>query len=97
MVYTVAVTKTGQMTLPKAVREMLGITTRAVVKVNKDKTVSVYRQPSLEEQFAKVRASFSEETKEAIRKTAGKSREELEAEWLDSAEAKKYYKEKYGI
>ena len=97
MVYTVAVTKTGQMTLPKAVREMLGITTRAVVKVNKDKTVSVYRQPSWSEQLEELHDSFSEETKEAIKKDTGKTVHEMMDEWADSSEGKVYYKEKYGI
>lgn len=96
--YTVAVTKTGQMTLPKAVREMLGITTRAVVKVNEDKkTVNVYRVPSWTEQLDEVRASFSLEMKETIKKNAGKNVAELRKEWDNSAEGKAYYKEKYGL
>lgn len=97
MEYSVAVTKSGQMTLPKAVREMMGITNRAIVRFSRGKSVSVYKQPSMEERFAEVRASFSPETKEAIKRTAGKTKEELEAEWLNSLESKKYYKEKYGI
>lgn len=97
MIYSVAVTKTGQMTLPKAVREMLGVTNRAIVEVRDNNEVVVYRQPSLEERFDAVRASYSQKTKRAIRKNAGKSMEELESEWLNSMEGKKYYKEKYGI
>ena len=96
--YTVAVTKTGQMTLPKAVREMLGITTRAVVKVNKDKkAVSVYRVPTLEERLDELHKSLDFGTKRALKKMAGKTASELRAEWDDSPEGKAYYKEKYGL
>ncbi len=97
MTYTVALTKSGQMTLPKALREFLGVDGAKSVQIEKTKDgVQIQRRLSDEEFFAKLDAMKSEKTKAAIRRNAGKTMSELRHEWAKSPAGKRYLERKYG-
>lgn len=100
MTYSVAVTSAGQMTIPKVFREMLGITDKVEVDIDKDKIV-VKRQKTNEEivreVMAELDASWTPEQRKAIKENAGKTARQLRAEWEASPEVAEYYREKYGI
>lgn len=97
MSYTVALTKTGQMTLPKALRVFLGVDGARSVQIEQTKTgVSIKRRLNDEEFFAELDARNSDKTKAAIKKNAGKSMSELRSEWAKSPAGKRYLEEKYG-
>ena len=100
MTYSVAVTSAGQMTIPKVFREMLGITDKVEVDIDKDKIVVKRQKTDLEifeESSREFYASLTPEQKKAIKENAGKTARQLREEWEASPEAAEYYKEKYGI
>lgn len=98
MSHAVVINSSGQITLPKAIRDILGVKIGDRVKfdVEKDK-VEVSRVKDVYEILAEVDAIWTPEEREQIRKTAGKTARELREEWDNSEEGIKYYKEKYGI
>lgn len=98
MIYTTTITKSGQISLPKSVREFLGLNLgdRITFSLKKD-TVSIKKVKPLEEVLKEIDANKSEETKALIKKYAGKTTNELREIFDNSPEGKKYYKEKYGI
>ena len=101
MMYPAAITKTNQVTIPKAIREILGLTpddTRVIYKANPDGSVTIMRDMSEEEARAYMDSFFMDKkSQELIKKHAGKTVSELREEWDKSPEGRAYYKEKYGI
>lgn len=100
MMYATTITKSGQATIPKEVRDILGINLgeRIYFTVNKDKTVSLAREMTEKEARAYLDSFFAdEEGQRLIKKHAGKSVSQLREEWDNSPEGKAYYEEEYGI
>lgn len=98
MSYAVVINSSGQITLPKAIRDILGVKIGDRVKfdVEKDK-VEVSRVKDVYEVLAEIDAKRTPEEKARIKALAGKTARELREEWENSEEATIYYKEKYGI
>ena len=95
MIYSATVTKTGQITIPKSVREILGVKPGQKIKfkVNK-KDVSVEREKSAMEIADEIHALFTDEMRERFKKNACKTAGQVREEWLKSDEARKYYEER---
>lgn len=94
----VVINSSGQITLPKAIRDILGVKIgdRVRFDVKKDK-VEVSRVKDIYEVLAEVDAMWTPEERARIKATSGKTARELREEWENSEEAAIYYKEKYGI
>lgn len=105
MMYTASLTKTGQATIPKVVRDILGITpgedTKITYTTHKDGSVTIAKEMTDEEAFAYLDSLKSEKTKKIIARSAGKTVREMIDEWESSPEGQKYLKkrakERYGI
>ena len=96
----VKISSQGQLTLPKAMREMLGVEPGGELKLkfnSDDNKVELERAKTLEEQLRALRDSFTPKMKAAIRKNRGKTASQMKDEWAKSSEGKKYFKEKYGL
>ena len=98
MSYAVVINSSGQITLPKAIRDILGVKIGDRVKfdVEKDK-VEVSRVKDVYEVLAEIDAMRTPEQRAKIKASAGKTAREFREEWENSEEAEIYYKEKYGI
>ena len=98
MSYAVVINSSGQITLPKAIRDVLGVKIGDRVKFDVEKEeVKVSRVKDIYEVLAEIDAERTPEQRERIKKIAGKTVRELREEWENSEEAAKYYKEKYGV
>lgn len=95
MVYSATITKTGQITIPKPIRELLGVEPGEKIVFNtKKKAIKIEKQKTAAEIAKEIDALFSDEVKENFRKNAGKTAGEVREEWLKSDEAKEYYKDR---
>lgn len=98
MSYAVVINSSGQITLPKSIRDILGVKIGDRVKFDVEKDeVKVSRVKDVYEVLAEIDAERTPEERKRIKAIAGKTVRELREEWENSPEAKKYYKEKYGI
>ena len=79
-VYDVAITSVGQMTVPKAVREDLGVVNRARLRKVKGGYL-IEERPSDDEILDKIHRSFTPEERERIQMFAGMTARELREEW----------------
>lgn len=96
--YSSTITKSGQITLPKELREFLGVKLGGRVVFHKTKTgVKIDRRMSDEEFTAKLDAISTPIPPEILKKTAGKTVSELKDEWAKSPAGQAYFKEKYGL
>lgn len=97
MVYSVAITKSGQMTLPKELRIFLGVDgmSRITLKKSKDGVV-ISKRMSEEEFFAAIDEHIPAKAREIAKKDGNKSVSEIIKETRNSAEAKKKLEEEYG-
>ncbi|MBQ3309205.1 AbrB/MazE/SpoVT family DNA-binding domain-containing protein [Candidatus Saccharibacteria bacterium] len=99
LVKDAAVTKSGQMSLPRDVADALGVEygkSRVRLVVKKDGTVMIKPVKNVMERFRELRKRFTPEQKRLIRKNMGKTVAELRRQWDNSPEGKAYYKERYG-
>lgn len=96
MSYSVAVTKTGQMTLPKVLRDKFGITDRAVIDEVEGEIV-VRREKSTEEILDEAYAKFTPEERRKAKEIGGRLAKDLLAEYRKTNAWKRYAKEKYGV
>lgn len=102
MVYTVAITKTGQMTLPKALRVFLGVDGAKTVQIEKQKNrIVIQRKPTKEEYYADMDKHISAETRKIIEEEAERGGmppvREMMKEISESPEKKAYWRRKYGF
>ena len=101
MQYTSTLTRSGQITLPKPIRDLIGITYGERVRLSfKDDAIVLEREKTFDEimtQIDTINTTVPKETKTLIRKYAGKTASELRDEFDSSPEGHIYYKEKYGI
>ena len=73
MGYTVAITKSGQMTLPKALREFLGVEGAKRITLDKRKNeVVIKRKMTKEEYYKKIEKNISDETRKILQEEAAK-------------------------
>lgn len=96
MTYSATLTRTGQITIPKAVREALGVKPgqRIVFNIEK-KTAKIERQKTVDEITDEIHALVPDYArKNFIEKNAGKTASEIREEWLKSNEAREYYEER---
>lgn len=95
MIYSATLTKTGQITIPKSVREMLGVKPgQKVIFEQKRDAVTIEKSKTVEEISAEIHALVPDYVKEKARKNAGKTTGQMREEWLKSDGAKKYYEER---
>ena len=95
--YTTTINQNGLILLNKAAREALGVKLGDRVTVNfSKKGATIEREMTDEELFERLDAMKSEKTKRRIRELAGKSLEELEEKWFNSAEFKAEMAAEYG-
>ena len=99
--YTVTITKSGQVTLPKELRDFLGVKPGQKITFNKERDgVSINRRLSDEEFFEKLDSLKSPKSKTFIKKHGARlakmSISEIKEEWAKSPAGKKYLEEKYG-
>ena len=95
MIYVMSVTSAGQVTIPKELRDNLGITTAVEVQQDGDKVV-MSRAKSLRERMHALQATFTPEQKAAIKRNAGKTVSQLREELWNTPEGRAYIKEVYG-
>ena len=94
--YTVTITKSGQVTIPKELRDFLGVKPGGRITFDKEKYgVKIKRKLSDEEFLAELNKNISPKTRKIFRKTAGKTISELKDEWAKSPAGQAYFKEKY--
>ena len=100
MSYTVALTKTGQMTLPKELRVFLGVDGAKSVRIEKTKDgAKIKRKMSHEELFELFDSRNSEKTRKIIeedRKNGITTVRQIRELIANSPEEKKRLEEKYG-
>ena len=101
MIYSATITKTGQATIPKAIRDILGIdpgsNARIIYHTHRDGSVSITRDLTYDEARAYLDSYFSDKkSKELVKKHAGKSASQLIDEWLASPAGKAHLQEEYG-
>ena len=96
MTYSVAVTSAGQMTIPKAIREALGIVDRVVVDRKGDKVI-IERERTTEEILEEAHKALTPAMRRRAKRIGAKTASELREDILNSKEWAKYVKEKYGV
>ena len=100
MNYTSTITKSGQVTLPKPVRDLLGLNLgqRVTFNVKNKNTITIEKEKTAAEIAREIDAAIPEDVRENAKKIiAGRTAGEFREDWLKSDEAKKYYGKKYGI
>ena len=99
MEYATTMTSTGQVTIPKELREFLNIHPGDRVTFRKGRdAISIDRCKTVEEVFAAMDAvPVPPEVQERIEKYRGMSASELREMYDNSPEGQAYYKEKYGV
>lgn len=104
MSYIATMSSVGQITLPKDVREKMGIGPGSKLKLDLDSgRLIIERQKTLPEALAEIDRLREEELKEnpefakRYKKYAGMTASEMKDSWAQSKEGKQYYKEKYGV
>ena len=101
MGYTVAITKSGQMTLPKSLREFLGVDGAKRITLDKRKNeVVIKRKMSKEEYYKKIEKNISPETRKILDKESAAGGHppirDIMEEIATSAELQAGWKGKYG-
>lgn len=99
--YSAVITKSGQVTLPKELREFLGVKLgdRITFEVVGD-DARIHRKLSKEEFFTKLDSYKSEKTRAFLKKYGAElsnmTVSEMKEKWAKSPAGQKYLKEKYG-
>ena len=71
MGYAVAITKSGQMTLPKVLREFLGVDGAKRITLEKNKNaVVIKRKVNRDEYYQKIEKNLSDKTREILNREA---------------------------
>ena len=96
--YTVTITKSGQVTLPKELRDFLGVEVGGKITFDKVKDgVTIRRKLTEEEFFAEMDKNISAKTRRMIKKNAGKTVSELKDEYLRSPAGQREMRRKYAV
>ena len=91
-----SVTSVGQVTIPKAWRDALGITGRVVLD-KRDERIIIELDEGFDAKMSNIRKKFSSKTRRLVKKNAGKTAAELRQEILETKDGKKYMEEQYGV
>ncbi len=87
MAYLLTMSSQGQITLPKTMREALGLKPRDKVRLTRQgDEFRVEKEKSLAERFAALHAEIPPETWRRIKKDAGKTVHQMMDEYWDSPE-----------
>lgn len=94
MVYAATITKTGQITVPKPVREALEVEPGQKIIFNiKKKSVSIERQKTAAEIAEEIDALIPDDVRaHHMREYAGMTSSEMQDKWLDSPDAIAYFR-----
>ena len=96
--YSAVITKSGQVTLPKELREFLGVELGDKIIMEKNEgNVLIHRKLSKEEFFAELDKNISPKTRKAIKKNSGKMVSEMISEYMRSPKGQKEMRMKYAI
>lgn len=96
--YSAVITKSGQVTLPKELRDFLGVKPGEKITFNKDATGITIRRRLTDEEFTQaLDANISPKTRKLIKKHAGKTVNELMTEYMQSPKGQKEMRRKYAI
>ena len=95
MVYTMSVTSAGQVTIPKEIRDKLGIIDSVEIEQKGDKVI-IERTKTLRERMVEIQATFTPEMKARIKANAGKTANQLRKELEATPEGQAYARRVYG-
>lgn len=96
--YTVTITKSGQVTLPKELRDFLGVKPGQQITFDKEKNgVSIHRKLNRDEFFAELDKNISAKTRRLAKKNAGKTVAEMKDEYLRSPAGQRETRMKYAF
>ena len=98
IMYSTTITQSGQITLPKELREFLGVKVGEKVIFEKEENgVTIRRKLSREEFFAELDKNVSPKTRKAIKRNAGKTVSEMISNYMRSPKGQKEMRMKYAI
>lgn len=96
--YTATITRSGQVTLPKELRDYLGVKIGGKITFDKGRdVVTIRRKLTDEEFFAELDKNISTKTRKLIKKYAQKTTSELLDDHVRSPEVRKELRDKYGL
>ena len=96
--YSALITKSGQVTLPKELRDFLGVKPgEKIIFDTDDKGVYIKRKLSFEEYTEALNKNLSRKTKKIIKESAGMSVNEMLIAYAKSPRGRKELKKRYGI
>lgn len=92
---TATLTKTGQITIPKWVRELLGVTAGDTIVFRREKdSVAIQREKTAEETAEAIHALIPEEAREHhMKHYAGLTATEVREKWMKTEEARAHFRE----
>ncbi len=95
MGYAATLTKTGQITVPKWVREALGVQPGQRIVFRKEKnSIAMEREKTVDEITEQIHALIPKEAREIhMREYAGLTANESMQKWMKTEDAKKYLEE----
>ena len=103
MEYVTTLTTSGQITIPKALRELIGVkkSDKLILKYDAKSNHVYFEKPyTLEDMikaFDRIQTNFPPKTKKAIKENADKTADELFEQAWNSPREVAYRKEKYGL
>ena len=96
MNYTVTITKSGQITVPKSIREFLGVQPgQRLVFQRRSDAVVLEKGKTAEEVSREIQALIPDYVRKNAKKDTSKTTGQIRNEWLKSDEAKRYYQERF--
>ena len=96
--YTATITKSGQVTLPKELRDFLGVKLGGKITFDKVKDgLAIRRKLTKDEFFREMDKNLSPETKKIIKGSVKKSVNEMIDEYLRSPKGQEEMRRKYAI
>ena len=95
MAQTATLTKTGQITIPKWVREILGVSSGDTIVFRRERnSVTIQREKTAEETAAAIDKLIPKEAREHhMKHYAGLTATEMREKWMKSEEGRAYFRE----
>lgn len=95
--YSAVITKSGQVTLPKELRDFLGVKPGEKIVFDRDEAhIIIKRKPSFEEYTAAINRNLSAKTKRIAKKSAGLTVSEMIQSYSLSAKGRADLGRRYG-
>ena len=96
--YSVTITKSGQITLPKSLRDFLGVKPGEKITFDRDVNgVTIKRKLSMDEFFAEIDKNISPKTERIAKKNAGKTVTEMLNDYTKSPRGRAELRRRYGL